>query len=160
MSPRDSSDGQPLDPAEELDQIVAAARSQLREVAAHPAIRNDPTKLFLGGIATSLDTMQQIVRRMEQAPRQPISDETMTDLGRTALILVERQVGDLIRYRFRTLLLYVALSAFGIAATGFGLGWVTRGDSLEQACIKRGEIQATKDGKRFCAFWLPSPASR
>jgi hypothetical protein len=57
-----------------------------------------------------------------EGPRQPISSETMTELGRTSLILVERQVGDLIRYRVRTLLVYLVVGVFAIAGTGFGVG--------------------------------------
>jgi hypothetical protein len=156
MSPRDSSGEQPKDPAEGLDQIVAAARSQLREAAAHPAIRNDPTKLFLGGIATSLDTMQQIVHRMEQAPRQPISPETMTELGRTSLILLERQAGDLLRARMRKWALSLSIALFTVALGSFGLGWIAHGSALERECMARGSIQNAPGGKgRFCAFWLP-----
>jgi hypothetical protein len=147
MSPPDG--GEPANPAEELDQIVAAARNQLREVAAHPAIRSDPTKLFLGGIATSLDTMQQIVRRMEQVPRQPISNETLTDLGRTSLMLLERQAGHLLRAQMRKWALSLSIALFAVGMGCFGLGWIVRGDSIERACISRGEIRADKDGKRF-----------
>jgi hypothetical protein len=100
--------------------------------------------------------LDEIRKVAAESARQPISSETMTELGRTALILVERQVGDLIRYRLRTLLLYLIIGVFAIAGTGFGLGWIAHGSALERECMARGSIQNAPDGKgRFCAFWLP-----
>jgi hypothetical protein len=81
--------------------------------------------------------------------------ETLENLGRTSLILLERQAGDLLRAQMRKWALSLSIALFAISLGSFGLGWVARGDSLEQACVKRGSIETDKAGKRFCAFWLP-----
>jgi hypothetical protein len=140
-------------------EFVEQAQAEIESAIERGGLQRDQYRHPLRALSVVLGVFPVLVGELKAAaegPRQPISSETMTELGRTSLILVERQVGDLIRYRLRTLLVYLVVGVFAIAGTGFGVGWFMRGDTLEQACVKHGSIEIAKDsGKRFCAFWLP-----
>jgi hypothetical protein len=114
-------------------------------------------------LASALGVLPELVRRLKaiaEGPRQPIDQETLENLGRTSLLLVERQVGDLARTRLHTLILSATIAAFAIGAACFGIEFAVRGDALDRACLSRGEIRVDKDGHRHCVVWLDEAAKR
>jgi hypothetical protein len=121
--------------ADEVSEFVKRAQAEIEEAIERGGLQRDQYRHPLRALSIVLGVFPALVRDLQNAaggPHQPISSETMTELGRTSLILVERQVGELIRTRLRTLILSAALAVFAIAATGFGIGWIARGEGPRQ----------------------------
>jgi hypothetical protein len=145
--------------APDTNGIAGEAVSALEQQVQIARVTNDPLLYVLQALTTTVRAMQENVEAMQAAQKQPISQETLENLGRTALILVEREVGALARERLRAWIVSAAIAAFGIFAAGLGIGWAIHGDGLDRACLSRGEIRTDKDGNRFCVTWI-APAPR
>jgi hypothetical protein len=141
-----------------IAEFVRKAQADIEESIERGGLHRDQYRHPMRALSSALSVFPELVRQLKasaEGPRQPVDQETLQELGRTALILVERQAGELLHARVRKLVLSASLAAFAIAATGFGLGWVAHGGALQRECMARGSIQADKDsGRRYCAFWL------
>jgi hypothetical protein len=146
----------PLRPdMDEVTEFVERAQADIEDAIERGGLQRDQYRHPLRALSVVLGVFPTFVREMKAAtagPREPISSETMTELGRTSLILVEREVGNLIRYRLRTLLLYLALAVFVMAGTSFGLGWFMRGEGPRQTAA--GLRAAFASGSQEAAQWL------
>ena len=152
----------PLRPGmDDVAEFVERAQAEIEGAIERGGLQRDQYRHPLRALSVVLGVFPAFVREMKAAtagPREPISSETMTELGRTSLILVEREVGNLIRYRLRTLLLYLALAVFVMAGTSFGLGWFMRGEGPRQTAT--GLRAASGFLKTVRTFRLAGPRER
>jgi hypothetical protein len=158
---------QPVEAPSETDDFerqVQVAQHDLETSITRATLRHDPYRHVLTALAGAVGLFPAMIRELRSAasPRQPIDQETLTELGRTSLILLERQGGELLRTRMRRWALSLSIALFAIGLGGFGLGWFAHGSALERECMARGSIQNAPDSKRrFCAFWLdPAPPAK
>lgn len=144
--------------------LVGAAQEKLRTAGGHPAIRSDPTKLWLGGISASLDAMHKMMLRMEHlagvASERGISPDAekayLDRLGQSADRIMRIHAVQYLRVgSLRNVLIASGvLLAVAAACLGGGYWWGHRSARAEIADTEAGLRAAFAAGPAEAALWL------
>lgn len=162
-------------PSRKLARLAERAQQKLREAADQPGIRNDPVRLYLGGISAALDAMVEVARSVENAP----AGETVL-LSQDAQNRIVTDGTQFIRHEFSRVLpglasrirtgatIGLVVGAGVIFACGIVAGVSLRGNSATEAlalewlaACQHGKIETAPDGVRKCVLQLdPAPVVR
>jgi len=158
------------DEAADLELLVAAAQTRLKEAASHPAIRNDPVKLVLGGISSSLDLMHQLTLRMEQlaghvrllSPQaeRDLIERVSADASRAVVERAHEAHAEMAQRKARERWLRDLGTLVGagllLVLIGFGAGyfWQARKVDALQNTMNGLQRMAYRDGPEYAGQWL------